>query len=285
MKMSLSLAAKRLDFRRELPQVLSLLLFLVVTALLFRSMEFALIVTASLGFHELGHAAALSWYRLDYRIFFGVVGAWTWSPSEERSRLSQLSNTYIHLAGPVFSLILSLAAMVLDLLWKPASSHLLVLANFSAQIGLINLLPVGVYTDGGKILRRMAMSVNMGKGKTTVLLLSGASVLAPALYAAWQMLQAGPHLPASVLWLLLIGVWLVASVVSEMRGEGSPTFTALRPMKPLHAAFLILLIWDMLAVLFFIMIKTPFWLAPEYLLGYLENIKITAGWLLRLFIL
>jgi hypothetical protein len=265
--------------RRDLPGVISMLVFLGVTAGLFRSWEFALIVTASLGFHELGHALAITWFRLEYRIHFGFVGAWTWTRGEDRAGLSQLANVYIHLAGPLFSLGLALAALTLDALWKPDSHHLQLLANFSAHTGFLNLLPLGIMTDGGKALRRMAISAGAGKGRTAVLLLSGAAVIMPAAWVLFVFARQGAQFSDQLLGLLLIGAWLAAGVLAELRRSGPPVLEARRPMNLRQLAFVTLLIWDMLAVLFFVILSTPFWLAPQYVHGAIYNMAVVMSWI------
>ena len=268
--------------RVELPGFFSLVVFLVITAVLFRNWEFALIVTASLGFHEMGHAVALSWYHLEYHIHFGMVGAWTWSRIDRRAYLSQLSNTYIHLAGPFFSLILALLALVLNALWKPESHHLLILANFSAQVGFLNLLPLGIITDGGKVLRRMVISVDGGRGKWVLLSLVAAAVLAPLGYVIYHLTSAGTELSATVLGFVLIGAWLAAGFFSELWRSGPQQLAGTRKMNARQLTFIALLFWDMLAILFYIIITTPFWLAPEYMVGLLDNIKLLITWFVRL---
>lgn len=270
MNLSLSLSGRSL--RKEFKELLSLLLFLVVTALLFRSWEFALIVTACLGFHELGHAAALTWFRVEYRIYFGVVGAWTWSRLEDRARLSQLANVYVHLAGPLFSLGLAFIALGLHYVWQPSSQHLMILANFSAQIGLLNLLPLGSLTDGGKVLRRTAVSVKSGRGNSLLMALMTAAVLSPLIYSILRLSWLGIfNLTPDLLGFTLIGVWMGASLLLEMRRGEVNSLVGGRLMTPRQVIFIMLLLWDMLAAMQLVVMTTPFWLAPQYVLGSLEN--------------
>jgi hypothetical protein len=272
--------------RQDLPGLFSLLLFLSVTALIFRSWEFALLVTASLGFHEMGHALALIWYRLDFRIHFGVVGAYTWSRAPERAALSQKANTYVHLAGPLFSLALALGALALHRLWQPESLHLLVLANFSAQVGFLNLLPLGDLTDGGKALRRMAHSAVRRREQLVILLLGSAALVGPLLASAWPVWRGGLQaLPNTAAGFVLIGIWLAASLVMELRRQQQKpapgpvaaakiTPAAGRPMTSRQLIFLALLLWDMLAALLMVILATPFWLQPSYVLGSLRNVEL-----------
>jgi hypothetical protein len=269
---------------QDLPNLFSLLIFFGVTALLFRSLDFALVVTASLGFHEIGHAGAISWFGLRWRITFGLVGAWTWSPGEERARLSQLANVAIHLAGPLFSLLLALIAFSLHQLWLPQDRRLLILANFSAQVGFINLLPFGGLTDGGKVVQRLVHSVDRQRRWLIVVLPVGITALMLVLYALVQ----APHLSLSqlapfLLSLLLIGLWLAGSLFLEAwmsaRRGGEADLPVAQPVTPRQAYFIILVTWDFLALFLILISATPFWLEPQYIMGYLKNLFSLFHWL------
>lgn len=260
----------------DLPNLLSLLAFFSATALIFRSVQFALIVTASLGFHELGHAAALAWYGLDWRITFGVVGAWTSSSLPAREKLSHLANTLIHLGGPSFSFLLALAALGLQAALQPADRHLLILASFSGQVGFLNLIPLGGLTDGGKVLRRISASLGSKRRAPIVLL----PVILTALMLAVYFLIESPHLQGAestqfLLGLLLLGIWMANSLLLELRRAVRSNLKALDSGKKMtngEVAFLVLVMWDLLALGLVIIAATPFWLAPEYVIGSLRNI-------------
>lgn len=266
----------------DLPNLLSLLIFFGATALIFRSPQFALVVTASLGFHELGHAAALAWRGLEWRIHFGLVGAWTWSPRTERERLSHLANAIIHLGGPLFSLLFALLALGLQAIWKPADHHLLTLANFSAQVGFLNLLPLGSLTDGGKIVRRMIASVDGSRRAWAVMLPMVVTALMLVLYALVQL----PHLSGEnpvpfLLSLLLVGLWMASSLLIEAKRVGRRNDAPGEPMTAGQVYFLLLVMWDLLVLGLIITAATPFWLTPEYVLGSLRNLVAVLGLLHR----
>jgi hypothetical protein len=53
-------------------------------------------------------------------------------------------------------------------------------------------------------------------------------------------------------------------------------------MTPSQVFLLLLLVWDMLVFYLIVIYATPFWLAPEYLLGMLENITVLLEWVVRL---
>ncbi len=261
----------------DIPNLLSLLLFLAATAVLFRSVPFALVVTASLGFHELGHAAALAAYGLDFRITFGVVGAWTWSPAPARARLSHLANAIIHLSGPLFSLLLALLALGLQVVWHPNDSHLLTLANFSAQVGFLNLLPIGPFSDGGKLVRRLIASLDGTPRALAVLLPMIVTAIMLVLYALLALPRLKNADPSPYfLGLLLVGLWMGSSLLIETRRReeiSSPAPLQLSsPMTPWQVYFLIFFMWDLLVLGLVITAATPFWLAPDLILGSLRNL-------------
>jgi hypothetical protein len=257
----------------DLPNLVSLFLFFSVTALLFRSVQFALLVTASLGFHELGHAAVLAWYGLDWRISFGVVGAWTWSPLAARERLSHLANALVHLGGPAFSLLLALMAIGLHTVWQPGDQHLLILASFSAQVGFLNLLPLGALTDGGKIIRRMVLSLDRPHRALTVFIPLLATVLLLVLDTIVHS-QDGKSMQF-LLGLVLIGSWMASSMLIEAQRNGrlTPGFAnSDRDMPVGQVYFMVLVMWDLLVLGLIILAATPFWLTPEYVFGSLRNV-------------
>lgn len=257
----------------ELPNLLSLLIFLGATALIFRSWEFGLIVTACLGFHELGHAAALWRYGLEYRISFGWVGAWTWSPLKERQRLSHLQNVIIHLAGPLASLLLAGIALWLWQFFPQTGRHLGILANFSAQVGLLNLLPLGSLTDGGKIMRRLALSLDGAGRATAVMLPTGAAGLVLAAYnLAGLRGGAGTRPGGYLLGAAIIGLWIGCSLLFEGRRPAFAEVDPARRASPWQAFGCIAGVWGLLILGMAITTATPFWLTPEYLMGTLSNV-------------
>ena len=257
----------------ELPNLISLLLFLGGTALAFRSWEFALIVTASLGFHELGHAVAIRSFGREYRISFGLAGAWTWSRVEERKRLSHLQNVIIHLAGPVASLLLSLVALCLWQIFPKTGPHLGILANFSAQVGVLNLLPLWGLTDGGKVMRRLMLALDGD--------LRGMAVMLPMTFTVLLLLAdnllALPHIEgvnSSSYWIsiIMVGLWVGASLVFEARRRPLASEDSMRRVTANQAFVLILIIWGLLILGITFSEATPFWLAPDYVLGVVQNV-------------
>jgi hypothetical protein len=265
--------------QEDLPNFLALAAFVGITALAFRSWEFALMVTASLGFHEIGHAAALSLSGLRWRISFNILGAFTWSSLPERERLSDLRNTFIHLAGPFFSLLLALLSLLLAQFWNPAGEHLLLLANFSAQVGLFNLLPLGGLTDGGKVVRRLAGSHLRGAARAWAMWLP--ILVSGLILTGYLLTQArGGEAGAIMLSLLLLGVWMSGSLLLELRlprGPAIPVTGAAHPPQPsaritaAQGGLVVALMFGLLILALVVSAATPFWLAPRYVLGGLLN--------------
>lgn len=254
----------------DLPNLISLLVFVLVTAFLFRSWEFALLVAASIGIHELGHAALLAHFGLEWRISFGVLGAWTWSPQAGRARLSNLANASIHLAGPLFSLLFALLAIFLQGLWRPGDDRLLLLANFSAQVGFLNLLPVGDLTDGGKVVRRVVNSLDKSNRTWAMMLPMLVSAMMMSVYALVEMprLEGADHTP--ILLGLLVGLWMASSMLIESRKARREGRTGRMTQKQIY--FVLLAMWAMLILGMGIAAATPFWLSPKYLIGTLHNV-------------
>jgi hypothetical protein len=261
--------------RADLPNLFSLLAFLLITAGLFRSWEFALIVTASLGVHELGHGLVLAHFRLDWRISFGLVGAWTWSLAAQRRRLSHLANSAIHLAGPAANLLMAFTALALHRTLMPQEDHLPLLASFNAHVAFLNLLPFGSLTDGGKVVRRLMISQRGRRRAWGLLLPLLLTLLALAIYILGELPGATGTDPAPVLLsLLLVGAWLTGSMLVERR-MGPPVwheFAAPQPLTQRQSAWLLLVLWNLLSLSMLLIARMPFWLAPKYLLGTYQNL-------------
>lgn len=280
-----ALAAKELAGRAfdDLLNFLSLLMFFSVTAVLFRSIEFALIVTASLGFHELGHAVLIAFYRLKWRITFGFVGAWTWSPAAGRSKLSNMANSTIHLAGPLFSLLLGLGALGMAALSPFEDSHLLLLANFSAQVAILNLIPLGAFTDGGKVVQRIIAPLTgierllaAGFPLLVTLLLMGISGL------VGQPFDHQNQLGAFWLGMLLVGAWMACSFLLEAHRSRPEMVPVRLQLNRAQGYILWLLIWLLLVLALWIAESSPFWLSPKYVIGCLRNIADVLALLINL---
>jgi hypothetical protein len=254
-------------WRRELRGLISALAFAGVIAYIFRSWETAVMITLSLAFHELGHVLAIASFGIDWEVGFNALGAWTKTPLRERRSLSHYENSLIHLAGPFFSLMMALAAMTVYLLASaPHRSYWLSLSNFNALICLLNLLPMGNLSDGGKFVRKLFSAADESLAQK-LLQLAGALPLAFAgAILAYQLEWA--HL----LSLLTIVLWFVLTMLMESR-IGAPTaYPVKKAMSPDQARDLLSGLILMMLISMVIMIATPFWLTLENLFNAITQI-------------
>lgn len=260
--------------RYDLFGIISLIVFFAISALLFRSVDFAFIVVASLGFHELGHATAMARLGLRFHISFGLIGASTWSSSRQRYWLSPFQNAAIHLAGPLFSLLLALLALGLHEILHESGDHFLILANFSAQLGFFNLLPLGSLTDGGKTVQLVMGSLSRRQRVHTVFLPLLFTIFMLLLYWLEVFSRTGVQLSANfVFGLVLVAAWLAGSMLIEkQRIEEAVATPKPHPITVVQVFWLVLLLWGMLIFFLEIMVATPFWLAPEFVRGCYQNL-------------
>jgi hypothetical protein len=199
-----------------------------------------------------------------------------------------LANVAIHLAGPFFSLLLALVAFSLHQVWQLQDRRLLILANFSAQVGILNLLPLGGLTDGGKVVRRLVDSLDKRSRWLVVVLPVAVTAVMLVLYGLVESPGLSlPQLAPFLLSLLLIGLWLAGSLfleawTSARRGKVKDVdLPPSQPITPRQAYFLILVTWDFLALFLILISVTPFWLEPKYVMGNLQNLSAVFDWLFR----
>jgi membrane-associated protease RseP (regulator of RpoE activity) len=245
------------------PKILRLLgsmaLFASVVALLFQSEELALLITISLAVHETGHVLALRLFGIESEVGFGAIGAWTRSSARLRHMLGDLANSLIYLAGPVANIVYALLALGLDALWwaRAIEGYLPRLANLNALLALLNLLPMGSMTDGGKVIKRVFTSLREDVEEEVV----------------WALV---PWL-ASLLWLivlvrrdlvravsaLLIGVWFVVEVLVEKEEDDPAGSASPRAMRPRQAIGVLLVTIGLLLASTFAVVEIPFWLTRD----------------------
>lgn len=254
-------------WRRELRGLISALAFAGVIAYIFRSWETAVMITLSLAFHELGHVLAIARFGIDWEVGFNALGAWTKTPLRERRSLSHFENSLIHLSGPFSSLMAALAALIVYLLAPaPERSHWLSLSNFNALVCLLNLLPMGNLSDGGKFVRRLFASADETL-EQKLLQLAGALPLAFAGAILAYRLE-WTHL----LSLLTIVLWFVLTMLMESR-IGAPTaYPVKKAMSPDQARDLLSGLILMMLISMAIMVATPFWLTLENLFNAITQI-------------
>jgi hypothetical protein len=253
-------------WRRELRSLLSLGLFLAVVAFLFQSWELALMLTACLSIHELGHILAVSCCGVDWHMGFGPVGAWIETPLEARRRLSHFANSLIHLTGPLFNLLYALLALTIHalLVRGGGQDYWLRIANLSAMVALLNGLPIGGASDGGKFAARLFASLDE---RTERRLLWG---LLPGLLSLGVIVLITRGDALKLLAVLLIGLWFVADMMRQSRLDDPREATAAHAMSDRQSVLLLLGVAVLLLVSTLIVLLTPLWLQPDHVLAMVE---------------
>lgn len=245
-------------WKTEIRGVVSIVLFLAATAVLFQDWQFSLLILSGLLVHELGHILAVHYFGIPWQLHFDWLGIGTETPVEARRRLSDYHNSLIHLAGPFFNLAFAALALGVNALLGEAggSDYWLRLASFNALTGFINILPIGSVSDGGKFIQRVFSSLDDRSG---VDLLWSLAVWLVSL--AWMLVVSRmDNLLAGVL--LVVGLWLLLTMLVESVQDKSEQLPP-RPsqtMKTWQAGWLLA---AMIATLLFsamILLQTPFWI-------------------------
>lgn len=251
------------QFRSALRSVMVIILIAITTAVIFHSWSLAFVVTAALAMHEFGHILAAALNGVHWELIANPLGIGTLTPLSQRQRLSQFQNGWIHLAGPVASLFLALLATSLGgyLNATIPDSPWTQLANLSALLALMNVLPFGGISDGGRFLKRLFASLPERLRPPTVI-----GVLLGLLSSIWALSTAGYHAPGQ-LALLLIGLWLVVHMQFEAGAAEQGGEAAQRPMSLAGALFLLGVMLVSLLLSTIIVLNTPFWLTGEDLLA------------------
>jgi Zn-dependent protease len=248
-------------WRREIHSLISAVAFSMAVAFVFQSWEMAWLITLSLVFHELGHILAISRLGLDWELGFNILGAWTMTSRRARLALSDYRNSIIHLAGPFASLLLAFLTYLVAVLVVPSTQRQiwLSLANFNALLCVLNLLPMGSLSDGGKFVRRMFSSADE-RLEERLLALVGVVPLVFACIILTMRLDW-----ARVLSMLVIVLWFGLSMLVESRLDDPAQSSASRAMKPRQARELLSAMILVLLASMGIVVITPFWINPEHI--------------------
>jgi hypothetical protein len=247
-------------WKRAFRTLSSIVLFAVALAVLFYSWQLAWLVTAGLAFHELGHVLVIWALGIDWQIGFSSVGAWTRTPIEAREQLDHFWNSVIHLSGPLSSLLLALLGVAIHLWARPPEDYWLRLANFNALLAVLNLLPLGELSDGGKLVRRLFASVP-GRVEEKMLWVVG---LVPLLFALIVLgLRLEWHV---VVAMLVIVVWFVVNIIVARRRDDPAKALSPRAMSSEYAFRLLTAALAVLIGGIMLVLLTPFWLTQQHVL-------------------
>lgn len=254
-------AVLRKRWKREIRGILSAFVFTVTVAFILRNWETALVITLSLLFHELGHGLAVSRFGIDWELGFSPLGAWTKTPLKARRTLNHFSNSLIHLAGPFFSLMLALTCIIIYFLPLNIDQGFWIgFANFNALVCVLNLLPMGKLTDGGKFVRKLFSSsdeILIQRLLTLVGILPLAYIAAIIVY----------HLDwVRMISLLTIVLWFVLTMLLESQSDKPRTPKSRRTMTSPQARDLLSGMVLMLLIGMGIVMMTPFWLTAGHVL-------------------
>ena len=270
--------ATMISWRRELRALSSLAVFLLINAFFFQSWSLAFAITAVLGIHELGHVSTLARFTRDWEIGFSPVGAWTRSSQLERRSLGHFINSTIHLAGPFFNLVYAAAALIFTraLPLISTDTYWLRLANLSALVALINLLPFGHASDGGKFLRRMFSSLDKRHERQVLWV-----VLGSLLALLWLLLLTrGRYI--QLLGIAMIAVWFTLSLLRESRIDDQTAAGQPGSMHHLEAFFLFAILLVLILASTMVITLTPFWLTEADVWRMAGNLYALFVWFLFL---
>jgi membrane protease YdiL (CAAX protease family) len=255
-------------WKGELRGLVSACLFALGIYLLFQSWRIALLFTLSLGLHELGHVLAAWGLGLDWEVGFSVLGAWTRTPLEQRRTLGQFANSLIHLSGPLVSLAVTLLALLLyATVHRPGRGLFwLQVANFNAILSVLNLLPLGHLSDGGKLVHRLFAS---GSEQVDSGLL--AMVGAVPLVGLWILFVFRLDWER-VVALLIIVLWFALSMVWERRHDDPAASRSPGAMAPRQIGILAAILIAGLILSTALALLTPFWLTRAEAIGMVADL-------------
>jgi hypothetical protein len=251
----------KIEWRKDIRGLGSALLFAVCVAFLFQSVELALLITACLGVHELGHIFFLYKSGVDWEVRFGIAGAQVITPLRDRLALGHFKNSMIHLAGPLFSLLYALLALGIHIVAQPPTDYWLRLSNFSAMTCLLNTLPIGGLSDGGKFVKKLFASLQERSEKTFLWALAAGS-----LSLLWIIFVTQGEL-IRLASTILIGLWFYTHILVESWRDDPADAQSPQAMTTFQAAVLFSGLAGLLLVSTAIVMLTPLWLTREHVLN------------------
>lgn len=247
----------------------SVLVLTLALAALFQSWELAAMMIAGLMVHELGHIFAIRRHGIEWELRVELRGVAVITPLKERCKLDHFENSLIHLAGPFANLAYALLVIGLHFLLSPNpdNDYGLRLANFSAFSGLLNLLPIGKLSDGGKFVKRVFAS--LGEEKEKILLFF--SLLAWSLSFAWIFYLFKPD-AVSILGITLMGLWFFFQVVLESTLDNPDEAGSPQSMSPGQAGAMTAAMLVGLVSLTLVLLNTPAWMNEA------ASARMLSGW-------
>ncbi len=239
----------------------SALLFGVAASLLLQSWELGWLLTLSLALHELGHVALIQRHGIRWEIRFGLFGAATITPRDEREALDCFQDALIHIAGPLANLAQAFAALAIYALSAlvPGGPYRVWLrvADFAALLTVLNLLPIGQLSDGGKFAHDLFASLTeKQEGRLLWTVLFWLVSLAWFIAISW-----GDTL--RTMGSLAVGVWFVIGMIIHSRRDDPAAAHAPDAMNERQAGLLFGAVAGALLVCTALVVLTPFWMTPD----------------------
>jgi len=223
-------------------------------------------VTAALGIHELGHIFVISLFGVEWTTGFSIIGAWTSTPQAERQGLNHFANAVIHLAGALFNLLYAFLALSIPRAFGLNRNYWLRVANLSATVGLINLLPIGRLSDGGKVIHRIFSSLDERNERWLL--------PAPVLWllSLLWLIVVTPYSWIGTLTLGLIGIWFVFGLLRESL-QDDPAEAASSQAMTRNQGFLLISYMVIVSLTSTaIILSTPLWLTEGHVFGMVRGL-------------
>lgn len=238
----------------------SAVLFAVAASFLLQSWELGWLLTVSLAIHELGHVALIQRHGIPWEIRFGLFGAATITPREERQTLDRFQDALIHIAGPLANTVQAFVALAIyalsGLIVGGPYTVWLRVTNFAALLTVLNLLPLGRLSDGGKFAQDLFASLTeRQEGHLLRTLMFWLISLAWFIAVSW-----GDTL--RTLGSLSIGAWFVIGMIIHSRRDDPAAAYAADAMSERQAGLLFGAVAGALLICTALVVVTPFWLTP-----------------------
>ena len=247
----------------------AILIFGLGASLFMQSWRYGLLITVSFGLHELGHILALSHHGIPWKIRLSLLGVAIITPLDARQHLSEFANAQIHLAGPAINLAQALIALAGYAIRGPIDGESwLLMANFAALMVLLNLLPLGRLSDGGKFTRRLFASLSERSEESVIW-----SLFFWLLSVVWLMAVNWGD-PLRTLGTLAVAIWFIAAMLTERQRDEPRSSPAQHRMTRAQGIMLFSAMATALLWATGIMVLTPFWLTVAHAEAMALNVAI-----------